>query len=455
MNEMPSFPFPGVMRIYCLGICGAGMRVLAKLLALSGYEVRGSDNERGEGALALSLSGIPVLPPSDSSIIDADLVLYSAAIQKSHPQLSLARRRGIPTLGRAEALGLLMQGYRCRIGVAGAHGKSTVSAMVTEILREWGVRPTAAIGASLPGQGDGLTLGGRDFFVFEACEYRRAFLAFCPTVAVLLNAEHDHPDCYATEGEAEEAFFSYLTLPSVEARILNAEDARTDRFLPRLGRATTFGVARGDMTARRAGNAGALPAYELLLSGEGLGRFTLSVPGRHNLENALAAASAAYAVGCPAEAITRGLSGFRGIGRRLTVMGEREGVLWIDDYAHHPTEIRASLSAVRPRGGRLFCLFQSHTYSRSRAFLPAFGEALAAADLTIVTEVYAAREEKGETGGREIAQAVTAAGGRAEYAETPEEAAARAVRLARAGDTVIVMGAGDIGERVFSALGLA
>ena len=207
-------------RIHFIGIAGAGMRVLAKMCADRGYTVTGSDgNCTGEGALSLSISGIPVSPPSgDGDIVAADLAVYSLAVPKDHPELCAARERGIPLCSRADLLGALMGEYREAVGVAGTHGKSTVTAMIGEVLAALGRDPTVAVGAPLTPRGDGYRAGGRELFVFEACEYRASFLSCAPTVALLTNAEWDHPDCFPDRASCLASFRAYLALPSVRAK---------------------------------------------------------------------------------------------------------------------------------------------------------------------------------------------------------------------------------------------
>ncbi len=437
-----------VRKIYFIGIGGVSMRVLARMSAERGYLVSGSDAARAEGAIALSLAGIPVFPPAaNSPIIDADMVVYSIAVKKNHPEYRTALRLGIPLVSRADFLGFLMQDYRERIGIAGTHGKSTVSAMCSAALAEAGRDPTAAVGAELPPAHDGYRRGGREFFVFEACEYYDSFLSFSPTVAVVTNAEWEHPDYFRDLTETISSFRAYLSLPSVRSAVVSAEDEGARRAAEGLAvPVTTFGIGRADVSAGEIQRFFGGAEFTLNLRGEVVGRVRLRVPGRHNILNALAAAAAALEAGAESRAVMAALSSFRGVGRRLERRGELDGVIYYDDYAHHPTEITASLSALRGEG-RLFCIYQPHTYTRTAELFPGLAAALRLADSVVLVDIYAAREENPR--GIESRSLAAAVGGNARYIPTPEEAAVWVREQARPGDTVVVMGAGDIGSRIF------
>ncbi len=439
----------GARRLHMIGILGAGMRPLARMAHDLGYTVTGSDDRATEG-MSLEEGAIPVSPPSaDGAIIDAELAVYSTAVTKDHPEVAAATARGIPLVSRADLFGELMRAYPTRIGVAGTHGKSTTTAMCGALLAAGGLHPTLTVGAPLAGESDGYRHGGGEALVFEACEYGRAFLSFAPTVAVLTNAAWDHPDCFRTPGEALEAFGAYLSLPSVEAAVINFDDPGARRAAATLSvPVITFGLGE-EADVRATGLAvgeGGCVSFTLLDRGKALGRVTLAIPGRHNVENALAAAAAARVAGVPEEAIVRGLSSFAGVGRRTQYRGTVDGVRYYDDYAHHPTEIEASLAAVRGHG-RLFCVYQPHTYSRTAGFFDEFCRALSLADRVIVTETYAAREsEEAGVGSRALAAGI---GRGAVYLPTPEVAALWLRGHLAPGDTVIVMGAGDVAERFF------
>lgn len=443
-------PLASARHLRFIGVCGAGMRTLAALAAREGYLVSGSDDDtRGEGALALGLLGIPVsLPSRDSGIIDADMAVYSIAVRKDHPELAVARERGIPTVSRADLLGALMEGYGERIGVAGTHGKSTVTAMTASLLASLGRDPTVVAGAAINPRGDGFRAGGRGLFVFEACEYFDSFLSTSPTVAVLTNAEWDHPDYFRDEAASLASFRAYLTLPSVRLAVLSGDDAGARRLAEGLSRPyVTFGLSAGaDVAARALALGDGSSRFRLAVAGEEVGEVTLRVPGRHNVQNALAAAAAAMAVGVAPEDIPSALGGFSGIPRRTEYRGSLHGVSYYEDYAHHPTAIRAALLALRGEEGRLLLVYQPHTFSRTEGFFSEMASALSAADLPILADTYAARETtEGDDPIRALAKAV---GGVA--IGTPECAALYVRAHARPGDRVVVMGAGDLGSRFFT-----
>jgi UDP-N-acetylmuramate--alanine ligase len=425
------------------------MRVLAKLCAERGYTVTGSDRDcTGEGALSLSLAGIRVsLPSEDGDIVAADLAVYSLAVGKDHPELRAAREWGIPLASRADLLGALMGDYREAIGIAGTHGKSTVTAMLGAVLAALGRDPTVAAGAPLSPCGDGYRKGGRELFVFEACEYRASFLSCAPTVALLTNAEWDHPDCFPDRASALAAFQAYLALPSVRLAVLSADDPGTRELTAQISVPyVTFGLSEGaDVRALRLTEREGCYAFTLSVLGREVGEVSLSVPGLHNVGNALAASAAALAVGCDGGGIPAALSAFRGIGRRLEYRGRYRGVPYYDDYAHHPTEIRAALSALKGGEGRVICLFQPHTYTRTAALFSELCAALSEADLAVLVDIYAAREENTSgVSSRALARAIGAV-----YFPSPEAASLFVRGEAREGDRVVVMGAGDIGARVF------
>lgn len=440
---------PRVKKIYFIGIGGVSMCVLAKMCAARGYTVMGSDSACNEGVLSLSLAGIPVFTPDKNTpIIDADLAVYTGAIKKDHPEYKRAVERGIPLVSRADFLGWLMKGYRERIGIAGTHGKSTVSAMCTAIAERAGAFPTAAVGAAFPHRQDGYWEGKEDLFIFEACEYYDAFLRFCPTVATLTNAEWDHPDYFSDLSSVIASFRAYLSLPSVKTAIVGIDCQNAVKVSAGIPKTIlTFGLSGGaDVSAVDLRNDGGNYRFTLTVNRERIGTVKLKVPGKHNVENALAATASALAVGISPDNALLALSDFSGVGRRGEFRGELYGVAYYDDYAHHPTEIRATLASLKG-SGRLFCIFQPHTFSRTKSLFAETASALSLCDVPIVVGIYAAREgDEGAVNGLSLAKAI---GKGARYFETPEEAIAFAKGEAKAGDRIVVMGAGDISARVF------
>lgn len=438
-------------RIHFIGIYGVSMRVLAAMCAERGYTVTGSDDAQDAlGALSLGGAEIAVSPPSpDGAIIDADLAVYSTAVGKDHKEMRAARELGIPLVSRADLLGELMKDYGIRVGISGTHGKSTTSAMCGGIFEKAGFDPTLVVGARLAGRMDGYRPGGRRALVFEACEYCESFLCFSPTVAVVTNAEWEHPDCFPDRAASIASFRRYLSLPSVKVAVVNADDegaceAAEGLAVPIL----LFGrQGRGDLLAEDVRLFDGGSEFTLSFCGRELGRIRLSVPGMHNVENALAAAGAALLSGVDAMSVVLGLGGFLGIGRRTEYRGTLDGVRYFDDYAHHPTEIRAALRALRGEG-RLIVVYQPHTYSRTVGLFSGICDALSLADAVVLVDIFAAREEN-ESGitCRQLADAI---GERAVSLPTPEVAALHLLDAVRPGDTVVVMGAGSIADRFFT-----
>lgn len=437
---------PEVHHIHFIGILGAGMRLAAHMAHDLGYAVSGSD--KGAPPSGTRLDGIAVTQTGEmtSGIFTADLAVFSLAIAEDDSEVLVAKARGILLASRADFFGALMRPYGERIGIAGTHGKSTVTAMCADMLSFAGCDPTVAVGADLLGGSDGYRAGGREYLVFEACEYKHSFLSFCPSVAVLLNAEWDHPDCFADHAAILDAFHRYLSLPSVRVAVLSADDTEAALLAQRLsvpivtfGRSETADIRADELLSTEGG-----VSFLLSVCGRSLGRVFLSVLGEHNVQNALAAYAVAYALGISPN--LHALSDFSGIGRRTQYRGKYGGAIYYDDYAHHPTEIRAGLSSLGGRG-RLIAVFQPHTYSRTAALFSELCSALREADLVIVTDIYAARE-KNESGitARALASAI---GPRAVYMPTPETAALAVRVRAKAGDTVLVMGAGDLSKRFF------
>lgn len=440
-------------RICFVGIGGIGMHALAIFMAARGHTVVGSDRAPTPAVMAaLTAHGISVVKGHVAeAAYGCDALVYSLAVPPDTPELCAARERGIPCFSRADLLGYLMADYPTRVAVAGMHGKSTVTAMTAAILAAAGKEPTVLSGAPLAAGVPAYRAGGGQIFLAEACEYRDSFLCLDPTVAVVLNAELEHTDHFHSEEQVRRSFTSFMR--GAGTVILPAAPMRVGLIPPQGARVLTFGAEReADLCAENILFEGGKPAFDLVFQGKKHGRVKLDLLGEHNVLNALAAIAAAYACGLPPEAALSPLAAFRGAPMRLEEKGEKNGLLLFADYAHHPTEIRASLASLRrvarERGGRLLCLFQPHTYSRTASFFCDFVGALSAADLAILVDIYAAREQN-ESGvsSHQLANALA----RGRYAGGLAEAAALLLRKARQGDVAVVMGAGDV-HRIFSLL---
>ena len=374
--------------IHFIGILGAGMSPLAELLCLSGYRVTGSDREIN-------------IRPSDAprgaviaklyEISRPSLVVYSLAVPEEDGELSLARRLGILTVTRAELLGEVMLSYQNRIGISGTHGKSTVTAMLDAVLAGAGIPHTTVSGAKLP-SGSALNVTGDGAFLFEACEYRDAFLSMSPTAAVITNIEFDHPDYF----RGEEHIFSSFSSWAERARdlVLIGEGKYSERLSLKIGKkAYTYGEGENcsfsysDVEYRTDGS-----DFTFRIGKQAEGRFHISAIGLHNVKNATAALAYAALSGIKTEDAAAALSGFSGIGRRLELLGYIGGRAVYYDYAHHPTEIRCTIEALKPREGRVNCIFRPHTFTRTAALFDEFVSSLSLADSSVILDIYPARE---------------------------------------------------------------
>ena len=433
--------------LWFLGIGGTGMSSLARLAALRGFTVAGEDRRENAGE-AFSGTGIAVFREGTDLPAGVSAVIYTAAVSPAHPTVKEAGMRGIPLISRADFLAYLMRESRVRVTVAGSHGKTTVTAMLDAILSRAGLIAATVSGGTLTGGGT-YRVGGGDVFLSEACEYTDSFLSLSPTHALLLNLELDHTDYFP----------DYAALARSAAAYLSAAGTRIvpPSLLPLAGEGNvlTFSLSDGgaDLSAHAIRETAGGTAAELIVRGAAARELFLPIPGRHNLANALAALLTAYSLGVPIPVSASALSDFRLPERRLTLRGRWNGALWYDDYAHHPSEVSASLAALRPlSSGSLTVAFQSHTYSRTKAGLSDFAAALRAADRVFVLPIYAARET--DDSGVSNETLARAAGTHATAVPDFRTAAAEMKKAARPGDVMIVMGAGDVNE-IFNYLGLS
>jgi UDP-N-acetylmuramate--alanine ligase len=433
--------------VHFVGIAGAGMSALAELLARRGISVTGCDASPSRND-ALDQLGIVVLPSHDPAhVTGAQAVVATSAMPRDHAELARARSLGIPVIRRAEALAGAVE-HGTTICIAGTHGKTTTTVMTTEALAAAGRSPTGIVGGRVAAWGGNLSRGGDELFVVEADEYDRSFLALAPTVATITNVEADHLDIYADLDDIRGAFAQFAA--PARAIVLCADDPGASSIaLSASAVIVRYGISSPDarLVARhlRSENGGSV--FTAVLDGREEAEIRLGVPGRHNVLNALAALGSGHAIGVSLDAMAPGLAAFGGVERRFQRLGEARGVAVVDDYAHHPTEIRATLAAARAAypGRRIIAAFQPHLYSRTRDFAGDFGGALAGADDIYLTEIYGAREKPiaGVTAAlidgaaRDAGRAVTWRG------ERTELAAALAAGT-EPGDVVITLGAGDI-----------
>jgi UDP-N-acetylmuramate--alanine ligase len=444
--------------VHFMGVGGAGMYPLAELLLRSGGQVSGCDVKDGPALRALAAAGGAVEVGHDPvHTRDAAALVVTSAVPQDHPELIAARGAGVPVLKRAEALGAWVASGTV-VAIAGTHGKTTTTAMATQVLAEAGQNPTGIVGGRVQGWDGNLRLGSDDLFVVEADEYDRSFLTLSPDVAVVTNVEADHLDIYGDLEGVRRGFLDFLTGVRGGGRVVVcADDHGASRLLPYVGPSGyTYGTAAGSMLrATDLQVSDRVTSAVLIEDGRHAGRLEITVGGRHNLLNALAAAAVGRSLGVDWSSILSALADFQGVQRRLQKLGEVAGVTVVDDYAHHPTEIIAALSAVRGMYSdrRVVAVFQPHLYSRTRDFAREFGEALAGADELWVTDVFPAREAPlpGITG-EVVSRAAEAAGASAvRYVQSVDLSASELAATLAEGDVVVTLGAGSI-ERLGSEL---
>jgi UDP-N-acetylmuramate--alanine ligase len=443
--------------VHFIAIGGAGMSGIARIMLKRGIPVSGSDAADSELLGQLSALGAKVyVGHAAEHVGDADTVVVSTAIRAANPELVAARERGLRVLHRAEALASLMAGRRA-VAVAGTHGKTTTTSMLTVALQRAGLDPAYCIGGQLVTTGLGADEGTGDVFVAEADESDGSFLNFTPHLAVVTNVEADHLDNYGGFDEVKRSFARFVERIEPGGVLVAGADDPVARELAAHGRergltVLTYGVAvDADLRVTGFTPRGLGSTFQI----GGVGEMTLAVPGRHNALNATATVAVAQALGCDIDTIRAGLAEFGGARRRLELKGETAGAQVFDSYAHHPTELVADLAATRDyvgqrtqehaRPGRIIAVFQPHLYSRTRFFAAEFGAALAQADVAVVLDVYGAREdpEPGVTG-HLVADAVPGGGAEVVYEPVWDAVPARVAELARPGDVILTLGAGDV-----------
>jgi len=443
---------PDIQKVHFIGIGGISMSGLAEILKSRGYTVTGSDMKTSAIINKLEHMGIKTITGhSGENIAGADLVVYTAAIKEDNPELMTARLLGIPTMDRATLLGLIMKGYPGSIAISGTHGKTTTTSMISMILLEAGLNPTIHIGGELDAIGGTTHIGSNDYFVAEACEYYESFLKFFPHTAVILNIEFDHADFFKDLNHVTETFRKFVKLvPSDGYLIACADDDNTARILESAScRVVTFGMnadradwAAGNITFDEMGCA----SYTLIYKGCEVSSITLMVPGIHNVGNSLAAIATCRIAGCGYNVVKQALAKFGGTHRRFELKGTYDGIKVIDDYAHHPSEVKATLRAAKNcEQTRIWCVFQPHTYTRTKFLMDEFATAFEDADEILLADIYAAREiDKGEVNSEMLADKIQLTGKKVKYFKSFDTITQHLKINAKPGDLIITMGAGDI-----------
>jgi len=441
--------------IHLIGIGGSGLSAIARLLKEMGYAVSGSDRAETPFLPDLRAAGVTIsLGHRPENIAGADLVVRSSAIPDDNPEVAAARAAGIPVLKRADFLGRLMAG-KTGIAVAGTHGKTTTTAMIAWLLTALEQRPSFIVGGVLNNLGVNARAGKGKNFVIEADEYDRMFLGLKPVIEVVTNVEHDHPDCYPSPADFQTAFVEFVKLlPPNGVLVANAEDAGANALLAEARKAGRKTVAYGISEQLPVNSDQRALAQNVKVNDRGGYSFdaivsrksqivNLQVPGEHNVLNALAALTVVNLLDLSLEAAAQALSQFTGTGRRFEVRGEANGIVIIDDYAHHPTEIRATLAAARARyaGRRIWAVWQPHTYSRTRTLFDQFTHAFGDADQVIVTEIYAAREPIQDYSAAQVTRAMPHPS--AHFIPDLPAVSDYLVSHLRPGDVLLVLSAGD------------
>jgi UDP-N-acetylmuramate--alanine ligase len=451
---------PGA-HIHLVGIGGIGLSAIARVLHGWGYKVSGSDCQRSPLTESLVGEGIRVFEGHRAEHVNsADVVVVSSAIPEENPEVAEAQRRELPVVKREQFLRELTAA-KTTIAVAGTHGKTTTTAMISWILMQAGLDPTFVVGGVLQNLGTNALAGAGPHFVVEADEYDRAFLGLQPHVAVLTAVEHDHPDCYPTFRQMREAFASFVrSLVPGGLLIVCAEDPEAEQLALELPdgeqRVETYGLSANCDWWAEGLHLGNSAAFEVCHKGKRLGACALQVPGQHNVLNALAALAASTDIGVDFGTAAAALTRFRGTHRRFEIKGRQAGVTVVDDYAHHPTEIRATLAAARVKfpGRPVWAVFQPHTFSRTAALLDDFARAFGDAEHVLVTGIYGAREEESlAISGEDVVSRMGHIDAR--YVEQLDDAVQVLLNCVEPGDVVITLGAGNgylVGEKLLAHL---
>lgn len=436
-------------RIHFVGVGGVSMSALAEIMISKGYKVSGSDINYCENIKKLENAGMKFIKGHYAeNVTDAAAVVYTAAVHADNPEIAEARRLKLPLIRRSQLLGAIMAEYKISAAIAGTHGKTTVTSMLSYILEKNGFDPTILVGAELDIIGGNLKIGKSDYFVAEACEYQRSFLDFKPYCAAILNAEPDHMDYYKDADDYHSAFAEFITGISDDGfLVINGADDDLKKLAEKAKcRVYTFGMGSGfdfeikNITADEGGT-----EYDLMCK-KGSCRVKLGVYGKHNVLNSAAALANAVLLGAEPQKAADALKSFHGADRRMEFKGRVNGAAVYDDYAHHPTEMAATLDAVSDmKHGRVICVFQPHTYSRTKAFFKEFAAAFKDIDEAVYTDIYAAREkDDGSVNSEMLAKSARGMGINARYIGKFEDIAEYIKDTAKSGDIVIIMGAGDI-----------
>jgi UDP-N-acetylmuramate--alanine ligase len=445
--------FSSIKKIHFVGIGGIGMSGIAEILLDQGFKVSGSDKGLSEVTERLEKLGAKVYEGHKAEHVadDVDALVYSSAVALENPEVLEAQRRKIPVIRRAEMLAEVMR-LKYGVGIAGTHGKTTTTSMISLVLMEGGLDPTVIVGGKLSGLGGtNARLGHGEFIVVEADEFDRSFLSITPTVAVLTTLETDHLDCYRDLEDIKGAFIQFASkVPFYGFVVLCLDEPALLDIMPKLSKKKiiTYGLnPQADIQAVDIRHKENSSTFTVVQAGADLGSLTIQVPGKHNVQNALAAIAVGLELGVPFQKVKLGIERFTGVYRRWERKGEAAGITLYDDYAHHPTECRATLAGAKAGWRRrVVCVFQPHLYTRTRDFYEEFGKSFLLSDVLIVTDIYPAREEpiQGVTGELIVDAAKRFGHKDVQYVPDKKDVPAHLKSIVKSGDIVITMGAGDI-----------
>ncbi len=435
--------------LYFVGIGGSGMSGIAEILNNLGYTICGSDINPGSTTEYLEELGVTIFPEHDGGNLgSSNVVVISSAVTDDNPEVLEARRRGIPIIKRAEMLGELMR-LKYAIGISGTHGKTTTTSMLGKILEDAALDPTVIVGGIVAGKGSGATLGTGDYLVAEADEYDRSILAMFPSMAVVLNIEPDHLECYDGIEDLHNSFLRYMNrVPFFGMVVYNIDDPVLFKLKNEISRASvSFGQSHEadyQMVEFKQHDSGS--SFTLFHHGDKLGEIILNVPGQHNACNALAAIASAIELEVPFDTVAESMASFCGVNRRFEIKGIVNDIMLVDDYAHHPTELKATLDTAKLYKRRIVAVFQPHLFSRTQKFYKEFAECLTSADIALVSAIFPAREKpvEGVTSDLIVNYAKELGMKNIEYFGTKDNAVDAIIKVVQPGDMILTIGAGSI-----------
>ncbi len=438
--------------VHMVGIGGISMSGLSEILLNLGINVTGSDISNSPNIERLRAKYVPIfLKQEPSNITNQNMVVYTAAVPENHPELEAAREKGIPVIDRATLLGEIMRTYNISIAISGTHGKTTTTSMISSCLLEAGRDPTVHVGGILDSIGGNIHIGKSQYFVTEACEYKDSFLKFYPSMGIILNIEPDHLDYFHGIDHIYQSFSRFAgQIPADGVFVGNIDDERVSKLITTLKcRTISYGLTspKALWTARNISfDENGFASFFVVHDKKSILRIKLSVPGLHNVSNSLACFAACYELGIPPEIIGKSLRKFKGTHRRFEHKGMADGIRIVDDYAHHPTEIIATMKAAKScTRGRIFCVFQPHTYTRTFELMNEFSKAFTMADRVFVTDIYAAREkDTGLVHSATLVDRMNQYVNNAVYISSFKDIVDRLIQESSPGDLILTMGAGDV-----------